>query len=145
MPETFAGPFEWQKPSVGWMSRYFGASFSSINSIFARFCAAEPVSLYICHIKVANAPKHTFQVALDFVFMHTVSRVLKNDYCKHNLNENWPCIYPLPLAHLFPITFRHSNIETEFHIKVTSTAERFIHERNIAAQAFVIFVIMKIN
>ena len=62
----------------------------------------------------------------------------RNDFIFHNLNENWPCIYPLPLAHLFPITFRHSNIETEFHIKVTSTAERFIHERNIAAQAYLL-------
>ena len=42
-------------------------------------------------------------------------------------NENWPRLYSLPLAHLFPITFRlSSNIETEFHIKVTSIAKPFI-------------------
>ena len=83
MGETLADLFEWQKPSVGWMSRYFGACFSSINSIFAWFCPTPPVLPYICHIKVANAPKHTTQVVLNLLQMfHIIHIYISNIFHK---------------------------------------------------------------
>ena len=116
MGETLADLFEWQKPSVGWMSRYFGAQVLINQLHICQVLSFPPVSPYICHIKVANAPKHTTRAVSNLIQFDYVQEI---SLLRKILNENWPWLYSLRLAHLFPITFRHSNIETEFHIKVT--------------------------
>ena len=103
--------------ALSWMDEWlFWRKVSSIKSIFARFCTNPPVSPYICHIKLANAQKHTTRA----VSTRYNSFITNKKF--HHLEIIWTkmaLLYSLQLAHLFPISFRHSDIESEFHIEVT--------------------------